>query len=345
MVKVIKEGVILKKTDLEFENEGVLNPAVFQEGNKVHILYRAVRKGNFSTIGYAQLAGPLKVIQRNTEPFIIDTKPEECHGIEDPRIVKIDSTYYLTYTAYDGKNALGALATSNDFSFFEKKGIISAQMEISDFKELMSDQPAVFNRHKTFFTENALKEPNNEDHLLWDKNLILFPKKINNQFLLLHRVKPDIQLTTFSDFSDLEEEFWKNHLKNISKKTFLTSKYKHEDAYVGGGCPPIETKEGWLIIYHGVTRNEQGNIYNACAALFSLTHPFQELARLPYPLFSPEKSWEKTGYVNNVVFPTGTAIFDDRLYIYYGAADDSIAVASVNLEELIQELLKHKISS
>ncbi|RZL41332.1 MAG: pesticidal protein Cry7Aa, partial [Pedobacter sp.] len=107
----------------------------------------------------------------------------------------------------------------------------------------------------------------------------------------------------------------------------------------------FKTKEGWLIIYHGVTRNEQGNIYNACAALFSLTHPFQELARLPYPLFSPEKSWEKTGYVNNVVFPTGTAIFDDRLYIYYGAADDSIAVASVNLEELIQELLKHKISS
>ncbi len=74
-----------------------------------------------------------------------------------------------------------------------------------------------------------------------------------------------------------------------------------------------------------------------------MKNPEKEIARLPYALFKPERPWELTGYVNNVVFPTGTSLFDGRLYIYYGAADKRIAVASLNLEELIAELVQHKI--
>jgi predicted GH43/DUF377 family glycosyl hydrolase len=84
-----------------------------------------------------------------------------------------------------------------------------------------------------------------------------------------------------------------------------------------------------------------GYVYSACAAILDLEDPLKEIARLPYPLFSPEEAWELKGAVNNVCFPTGTTVFDDTLYIYYGAADEQIAVASVNLSDLLAELLTY----
>src|ERR1035437_73428 len=124
MIDIKKEGVLLSKTDLEFENEGVLNPAAIREGDNVHMFYRAVRTGNYSSIGYCKLDGPMTVVERWDKPIMVPEFEYESHGIEDPRIVKIDDLYYLIYTAYDGKNALGALATSKDLVHFEKQGII-----------------------------------------------------------------------------------------------------------------------------------------------------------------------------------------------------------------------------
>ena len=93
------------------------------------------------------------------------------------------------------------------------------------------------------------------------------------------------------------------------------------------------------MIYHGVHDTVKGYVYSACAALLSLENPAIELARLPYPLFYPELEWELKGEVNNVCFPTGTILEEDTLYIYYGAADERIAVASVSLHDLLEELL------
>ena len=76
-----------------------------------------------------------------------------------------------------------------------------------------------------------------------------------------------------------------------------------------------------------------------CVALLDIDNPLMELARLPYPMFKPEMDWEKVGYVNNVCFPTGTVVENDDLYIFYGAADEHVACASVNLPDLIKELL------
>jgi predicted GH43/DUF377 family glycosyl hydrolase len=74
-----------------------------------------------------------------------------------------------------------------------------------------------------------------------------------------------------------------------------------------------------------------------------LANPQIELARLPYVLFEPDLDWELKGVVNNVCFPTGTLLLNDTLYIYYGAADDKIACASVSLKSLLQELILNKI--
>lgn len=342
MIKVNKEGIILSETTHEFENDGALNPAIYQDGNTVHLFYRAVRKGNFSSIGYAKLEGPLKIVERLKNPILTSSRPEDKKGIEDPRIVKIEDKYYLTYCAYDGINALGSFATSANLQSFEKQGIIVPQIPIEQFIDHIEDNNFHKDQYLEFLKENYEGEDCQPKPLLWDKNVILFPRKINEKFYMLHRVKPDIQLVSFSEFSDLTPGFWKQYMAHFEDCIMLSSRHQHESSYIGGGCPPIETDEGWLIIYHGVEYKNGGNIYSACVALFDLENPKTEIARLPYALISPEAEWEITGYVNNVVFPSGTAIFDDLLYIYYGAADKRIAAASVNLKDLIAELLKYK---
>src|ERR1022692_1934192 len=126
MITVKKHGVLLKKTDLSFEDEGVLNPGIIQlEDGTIEMLYRAVRKGNYSTIGHCKLSSFDKIEVRDNVPLIVADLDFEKHGIEDPRIVQIDDLYYITYTAYDGNNALGALATSKNLQNFKKHGIIT----------------------------------------------------------------------------------------------------------------------------------------------------------------------------------------------------------------------------
>lgn len=159
----------------------------------------------------------------------------------------------------------------------------------------------------------------------------------------MHRVKPEIQLVAVGSLEELTREFWQEHFCNFDSHILLRSRYAHESSYIGAGCPPIETPEGWLLIYHSVYDTPGGYVYSACAALLDLENPAVEIARLPYPLFSPEMDYELSGVVNRVCFPTGTALFGRRLYIYYGAADQYVACASLDLPELMNELMLNKI--
>ncbi|MDP2414801.1 hypothetical protein [Daejeonella sp.] len=344
MIEVIKEGILIEKTALGFENEGVLNPAAIRIGEEVHLFYRAVSKGNYSTIGYCKLNGPLTITERSDTPLIFPQAAYELHGVEDPRITKIDDLYYLTYTAYDGINALGALATSKDLKTWEKHGIISPQMTFQEFNHLAASKKSINEKYLRYNEPWHSIEKLDVNILMWDKNVIFFPRRINGKLQFLHRIKPDIQVVAVEDLKELTKEFWQNYFLNIECCIVISPKYKHEISYVGGGCPPIETKEGWLLIYHSVHDTTKGYVYSACAALLDLDDPQKEIARLPYPLFKPEQSWELNGEVNNVCFPTGAVLFDDTLYIYYGAADERVATASMSLSELIKELLKHPIN-
>jgi predicted GH43/DUF377 family glycosyl hydrolase len=343
MIAVRKEGVILQKTELEFENEGVLNPAVIVEGTDIHIFYRAVRKGNFSTIGYCKLNEPLKLVSRNDAPIIDIVYDYESHGVEDPRISKIEGTYYLTYTAYDGVNALACLATSKDLKTFEKKGFIVPQFSFDEFKAFAQTNGKLNEKYQRYNEHEKVHVKEGVPVLIWDKNVIFFPRKINGKFAFLHRIKPDIQLVMVENLSDLTPQFWRDYFVNFNNNIVMAPKHRHEISYIGGGCPPIETPEGWLLIYHSVHDTVNGYVYSACAALLDLQNPCIEIARLPYPLFKPELDWELKGEVNNVCFPTGTVLQNDILYIYYGAADERIGCASISFQALITELLLNKI--
>ena len=343
MINVKKHGKILSKTILGFEDEGVLNPAVIRNIDGIHLFYRAVGKGNFSSIGYCKLKDPLTVDFRSDIPLIFPQYEYETHGVEDPRIVLIDGIYYLTYTAYDGVNALGALATSFDLNTFEKKGIVVPQIPYDEFKRLAACQGAINEKYSRFNDRNHFLTNPDKRIWIWDKNVVFFPGRIQGNLYFLHRIKPDIQLVCIPDLNALTKPFWDNYLLHLSEHILLEPRYQHEVSYIGGGCPPIETSEGWLMIYHGVHDTTKGYVYSACACLLDIDNPKVEIARLPYPLFVPDQEWELKGEVNNVCFPTGALVVEGIVYIYYGAADERIAVASCNLDDLLVELLTHKI--
>lgn len=342
MITVEKHGIILSPTEREFENNGVLNPGIYQEGNTVHILYRAVEDGNFSTIGYAKTDGSLKITERQEQPIITRDFDYEKHGVEDARIVKIEDTYYITYTAYDGVNAMGALATSKDLIHFEKHGIITPKINYQEYERLVlccGDKlnPKYHHYYRLFAQIGLVAD---EFRFLRDKDLAFFPRKINGKFAMLHRIWPGIQVVYFDHWKDLTKPFWEDYIKKLTDYIVIDPKVLFEANYIGAGGPPIETKDGWLMIYHGVHETVTGRTYHATAALLQLDKPENEISRLNLPLFSPTKQWEKEGEVNNVVFPTGHALFGNDLYVYYGAADKHIAVAKMDINELILELVK-----
>ncbi len=338
MIKVSKGEIILEsRPDKKFENEGVLNPACIDVGGVTHMFYRAVSKGNFSTIGYCQIKNG-KVIFRAEEPILVPEYQYEKHGVEDPRVTFLDGKYYMMYTAYDGRSAVVAYAVSNDLKNWVKKGLISPQMSYDEAEDIFRDSGV--NEGYKFF-EEMFRYTRSDKVKLWEKDTMLLPKKINDKYVLIHRVMPGIQICYFDDFEQLlTQQFWKNYLKTLAKWVIMEPKFDYEKAYIGGGCIPLETDEGWLMIFHGVKIENEIKTYSASAALLDKNNPQKVIGRLSYPLFYPEEKWEIEGAVNNVVFPTGLSRNGDELSIFYGAADDVVGVRKVVLSELLKELLK-----
>lgn len=331
MLKVKDEGIILEKTKREFENKAVLNPACVQVDKITHMFYRAVNQNNISSIGYCQLVDH-KVVKRLQRPILFPEHDYEKKGIEDPRITFLDGTYYLFYTAHDGLNALIAYATSQDLINFTKQGLISPKISYDKAEDIFRESK-IIEKYRMF--EVFYKERKGNNVLLYEKDASLFPQKFKGQYVLLHRILPGIQLIYFKDFTELTDAFWRQYLTKLGDHVVLDPLYWYESRNVGGGCPPIKTKDGWLVIYHAVEDTPLGKIYHAAAVLLDLANPTKVLGRLKEPLFSPRISWEKRGIVNNVVFPTGAVVENKTLYIYYGAADTCIGAKSVNLDSLL----------
>ncbi len=341
MLRVKKEGVLLRPTKLVFENKSVFNPGVYQDGNDVHVIYRAANKDHVSCFGYAKLDGPTKVVKRWQRPFLTPKLAYEKKGIEDPRITKIGDTFYVIYVAHDGRDALAAYLYGKNLFKLKRGGIISTKMAYRKASDLFSNSQL---KDDYYFFASFYEKYAGKNVKVWEKDGCLFPEKIKGKFMMLHRILPDIQLAKFNNFAELKKDaYWVNHIKNLSKHVVLEGRHGWEARHIGGGAPPIKTQKGWLIIYHGVEPRNKGRIYCAGAALLDLKNPAKVIARLPYPLFMPWHYHERHGLVHNVVFPTGTTQFNGRLYIYYGSADSRIAVASINMEKLLNELMQHRV--
>ncbi|HUD21039.1 MAG TPA: hypothetical protein VMQ44_03175, partial [Candidatus Saccharimonadales bacterium] len=157
------------------------------------------------------------------------------------------------------------------------------------------------------------------------KDAVLFPRQIQGQYFLLHRMVPDIYLARSKNPGSFEGGM---RLLGPTEKGW-------ENLKVGAACPPLEVEPGWLLLYHGVSK---GKTYSVGAALLDKNNPAFVIKRTQEPILTPETGWEKKGAVSNVIFPTGLLTHGDELWLYYGAADYRIGLVKLRLNDLINTL-------
>jgi predicted GH43/DUF377 family glycosyl hydrolase len=171
-----------------------------------------------------------------------------------------------------------------------------------------------------------------------DKDAVIFPKRIRGRIAMLHRIVPSIQLIYFDDIDQLcrpPAALWEQHLRTLEDHVILRPEFPWEAKKIGAGPTPIETPEGWLLLYHGV---DSHYVYRMGMALLDLDDPRRVIARTPEPVLAPELPFEREGDVPNVVFPEGAVLIDGMLYVYYGAADRAVGLARAPLADVLAYL-------
>lgn len=352
--KLKRLGLIMEpEPGNQMEVEGVLNPAAARgpDGN-LYLFPRLVAKGNYSRIGIARVLfnddGDPTGVERlgiALEPEAdYELRPDGSGGCEDPRITFIETLhrYIMSYTAFSPKGPRIAFAVSEDLFHWKRLGL------------------AAFETYKGI------------DFVYVDnKDASIFPVAIPNhkgkmQLGLLHRplfpgTRPEETIYKGENrFVDLgHESIWISYyptaLENKESLHFGLLNSHHrlaspvepwERLKIGGGTPPVLTKHGWMIIYHGVSEIEQQNkdkhqlCYSAGVMILNKEHPREILYRSVKPVLKPELPNERIGTIAEVVFPTGIDRRDDlgltdRIDVYYGMADDRIGAARLDVPEIL----------
>ncbi|MBX4189353.1 hypothetical protein KW785_02030 [Candidatus Parcubacteria bacterium] len=301
--------IIVPDPSHTWESKATLNPAALDLGGKVHILYRALSEDNTSTIGYASSKDGITIDDRHDEPIYMPREDFESKkiangnsGCEDPRLTKIGKVIYMCYTAFDG--------------------IGPPRVAITSIKE------ADFIKKNWKWEKPILITPKSID----DKDTCILPEKIGGKYLVLHRIGTDI-CCDYVNSLDFKRETIDKCIRVLGPRPGAWDGTK-----VGITAPPIKTKQGWLLLYHAVSENH--HTYRVGAILLDLKDPTIVLARSADPIFEPQEEYEKVGIVNNVVFPCGMIVRKGMVYIYYGGGDKVTGVATMELDVIVDALVK-----
>jgi len=314
--------ILLPNESVWWESKAVFNPAALYESGRVHLLYRAIGETDTSVLGCASSGDGIHFDERLSEPAYVAREtwegvnpraagdPHEspyasgggfAGGCEDPRLTRIGGRVYLTYVAYSG--------------FSHPRSAISS-ISLEDFlaRRWRWERPVL------------ITPPG-----IIDKNACLLPERIRGKYILLHRVFPDI-LIDYVDSLDFDGAHFITGQRRIApgKDTWDSRK-------VGAGPPPLLTDRGWLLIYHGVGENDPGR-YKIGAMLLDREQPSRVLSRTAEPLLAPDMYYENEGWKAGVAYPCGAVIINGMLFVYYGAADRTVCVATISLNELLDEL-------
>lgn len=308
MVRFEENPILSPIPGHKWEEKAVFNPAAFYDQDKFHIVYRAMSNDNVSTFGYAMSLDGFHINERLSEPIYtpreVFEKPDHGgvgSGCEDPRITKIDDRFYMLYTAYDGEHPPRVAMSS-----------ISSED---------------FHTRKWHWSLPKLISPPEID----DKDACILPKKIKDKYMIFHRLETAIWIDYVDDLHFYEGQY-------LGGKILFASRPDGWDSSkIGISSVPIETDEGWILLYHGITKD---HVYKVGAALLDLENPERIISRLNYPILSPDMQYEKNGQVGNVVFPCGSAVKDGIIYVYYGGGDSVTGVATIPLEDLLKALLR-----
>jgi predicted GH43/DUF377 family glycosyl hydrolase len=293
---------ILTAQNWSYPVNSVFNPGATLFHGKVLLLARVEDRRGFSHLTKA-------ISDDGVSNWVIDKSPtleadalhypHELWGLEDPRIVWLEELkkWAVTYTAFARGGPLVALALTSDFVNFERLGPIMPPE---------------------------------------DKDASLFPRRINGQWILIHRpiaanyVPGAHMWLSYSD--DLVH--WGD------RKVLMHARLGGwwDGGKIGLAAPPLETPEGWLLFYHGVRRTASGSIYRMGLAMLDLEDPNKVLHRTSEWVFGPTEPYEREGDVDDVVFPSGWVVDEvtGLLKMYYGGADSCIAMATASVSDLVE---------
>ena len=331
----VKENPILSANPKNtWEELCVLNPAVIfnEEDNLFYMFYRAAANDKKHTIslGLATSSDGVHFTRYSDKPIL---KGEEGGvdegGIEDPRIVKMGSYYYLTYAS----------------RIFHPGQYWREDKEYFGFQPEYGPKSLIYNNTLTHLAVSKdLKHWKKLGHItdprFDDRDVILFPEKVNGKFVMLSRgmercgkgyenKNPAIYIS-FSDDLQIFDNY----------KLLMEGEQDWESLKIGASTPPIKTSEGWLLTYHGVSAKDCN--YRVGVVLLDLNDPTKILYRTKDYIFEPIEKFETDGYYNGCVFPTGIVNRNGKLFIYYGAGDKCIGVATCKLDELFKYLKEGK---
>jgi predicted GH43/DUF377 family glycosyl hydrolase len=250
-------------------------------------------------------------------------------GVEDARIVKFGEEFYVTY-AYRPFPPGRYWTFPHDVVRLPEAGPDAPQV----YRENIANSGLALTRDfRTWRRLGRLTQAN-----LDDRDVILFPEKVNGKFVMIHRPKQWVGEAYGCDYPSVWISFSDDLMVwNEESRLLLKGIPASWEEKVGGSTPPLRTEEGWLLIYHGVEHGGTG-YYRAGAALLDLSDPTRVIARTTAPILEPEFGYELNGFYQGCVFPTGNVIVGDTLFVYYGAADKYVGVATCSVSELVNYL-------
>jgi predicted GH43/DUF377 family glycosyl hydrolase len=293
---------ILTAADVPYPANSVFNPAAARVGDETVLLVRVEDLRGISQLHVARSRDGVSDWRFDPEPLLqadVDRDPEETWGCEDPRVTWLP------------EREEWAIA----YTAYSRRGPLVGLATTRDFRSVRRLGPVM--------------PPE-------DKDAALFPRRFGGRWAMIHRPSPlrggaHMWLSYSPDL-----RHWGDHKLLIEARDGAW----WDAGKIGLGPPPLETSDGWLVMYHGVHTTSDGPIYRVGLGLLDLDDPGTLLHRTQEWVFGPEASYEITGDVGRVVFPCGW-IHDaenDRLHLYYGAADSVIGVATATFSEVMDRV-------
>jgi predicted GH43/DUF377 family glycosyl hydrolase len=334
-------GVIMRpQAGQPHEAWGVLNPGgIRSPDGMMHLFPRLIAEGNYSRIGHAcvRFDGERPV---GVERLGVALEPHESYevspgggGVEDPRVVYVPllERYVMTYTAFVPYEPRVAIAVSQDLITWQRLGVLQFEV-MADGRDL---------------------------NTCGNKDAALFPEVVSDpqgvpSFAILHRPTTRLHFRRHHDGTKMiqppaddetQENIWISYMPVkavLADIASLTAVRRHERVMapeqpweskkVGTGTPPVRLNYGWIFPYHAVSAPDGHPRYCMGVAVLDGDRPSRVLYRTPSPILEPQENYERSGLVDEVVFPSATDLrADGALDVYYGAADHVIAAARVTL--------------
>lgn len=326
------QNPIINPSLYSWESQAVFNPAVISSGGRVHLFYRALGEDGISRIGYAssidginfneRLLYPVYFVQNVEEmkkhwPYTSPARPVYDNalyasgggwgGCEDPRTVLINGIIYMTLNIFNGWNSM-------------RVAVVSIREE-----DLLN---------KKWFWNNFSYLSHVGDR---QKNWVLFPEKINGKFAIFHNLdKGDPTRVAIAYVNNLDTRETPVGALAPDPHTLPDHIVAWHKRTRSAACPPIRTKDGWLLLYHAMDK-DGSNRYKLGALLLDLKDPEKVIYRAQHPILEPDQ-WYENDWKPGIIYASGAVVRDGKLLVYYGGGDKHIGVASIMLSDLINSM-------